>query len=360
VSHVQKGAALIVKDQTPATLVATSFFALSLVLWPAVVALAADPAPATAGGPVSEAPPVTTVTVVEDGAESTFATQSRTVGDVLAERGIHASAGDYVSLDPSTPIVDGARIVVRTAIPIRLRVGAELRTVRSADATVGDLLRDEHVALGTGDDVLPSRTSELVANETIDVVRVRTWYVRERARISPSVEQRTDAHMLAGQKETLADGVPGMRETIVRFTQRNEERPQSAVVASRIVRAPRAKIVVRGLATYVSLAHAASQSFERAVHLAGSAIHMIATAYTAGCYGCSGITASGLRAGFGIIAVDPSVIPLGTKVFIPGYGRAIAGDTGGAIVGNRVDLGMNHLADALRFGRRAMTVYVLK
>jgi 3D (Asp-Asp-Asp) domain-containing protein len=67
-----------------------------------------------------------------------------------------------------------------------------------------------------------------------------------------------------------------------------------------------------------------------------------------------------MHAGFGIIAVDPHIIPLGTKLMIPGYGRAIAGDTGGAIIGHRVDLGMNTLADAIRFGRRPMTVYVLK
>jgi len=351
---------LIVNDQSTAIRVATSFFALALILTSSGVALAADPSPGTPAGSVSEAAPVPTVTVVEDGAESTFATQSRTVGDVLAERGIHVSAGDYVSLDQSAPIAEGTRIVVRTAIPIRLRVGTESRTVHSAAATVGDLLRDEHVALGNGDEIMPARTSELVANETIDVVRVRTWYVKERTHVAPGVEQRTDAHMLAGQTETLADGVAGIRETTVRFTQRNEERPQSVVVASRLVRAPHAKIVVRGLATYDSLAHAASQGFARAVHFAGNAIHMIATAYTAGCYGCSGITASGLRAGFGIIAVDPSVIPLGTKVFIPGYGRAVAGDTGGAIQGHRIDLGMNSESAALQFGRRPVTLYILR
>jgi 3D (Asp-Asp-Asp) domain-containing protein len=96
------------------------------------------------------------------------------------------------------------------------------------------------------------------------------------------------------------------------------------------------------------------------MRIAGSALHMIETAYTAGCYGCSGITASGVRAGFGIIAVDPSVIPLGTKVFIPGYGRAVAGDTGGAIQGHRVDLGFDSESAAIQFGRRPVTIYVLR
>jgi 3D (Asp-Asp-Asp) domain-containing protein len=58
--------------------------------------------------------------------------------------------------------------------------------------------------------------------------------------------------------------------------------------------------------------------------------------------------------------VDPRVIPLGTRLFIPGYGLAVAGDTGGAIHGNRIDLGFNSLRDALLFGRRPVTVYRLK
>ncbi len=86
---------------------------------------------------------------------------------------------------------------------------------------------------------------------------------------------------------------------------------------------------------------------------------MVATAYTANCYGCSGMTASGQHAGHGIVAVDPRVIPLGSHLYIPGYGQAIAGDTGGAIHGNRVDLGFNSNSDAMQFGRRSVTVYVL-
>ena len=65
-----------------------------------------------------------------------------------------------------------------------------------------------------------------------------------------------------------------------------------------------------------------------------------------------GITATGTKAGHGTVAVDPSVIPLGSKVFIPNYGEAVAADTGGAIVGNRIDLGMDTFQECYSFGRR--------
>ena len=88
-------------------------------------------------------------------------------------------------------------------------------------------------------------------------------------------------------------------------------------------------------------------------------ITMEASAYLPSDGGGSGITATGAVARHGIVAVDPRVIPLGTKVFIPGYGIAVAADTGGAIKGQRIDLCMENYYDAIQFGRRDISVYVL-
>lgn len=85
---------------------------------------------------------------------------------------------------------------------------------------------------------------------------------------------------------------------------------------------------------------------------------MNATAYAGG-----GLTAMGLKpvrnpSGISTIAVDPSVIPLGTKVYISGYGNAICSDTGGSIKGNRIDLYMNSEAESLNWGRKTVTLYI--
>ena len=74
-------------------------------------------------------------------------------------------------------------------------------------------------------------------------------------------------------------------------------------------------------------------------------LNVYATSYDPNCTGCSNTTATGMRAGYGVIAVDPNIIPLGTQVYIPGYGTAIAGDTGGSIQGNVIDLGFNDLSE---------------
>ncbi|WP_227935133.1 LysM peptidoglycan-binding domain-containing protein [Alkalihalobacillus deserti] len=91
---------------------------------------------------------------------------------------------------------------------------------------------------------------------------------------------------------------------------------------------------------------------------------MSATAYTASCSGCSGVTATGINLinnpNKKVISVDPSVIPLGSKVYVEGYGHAIAGDTGGAIVGNKIDLFIPNKQDANNWGVRDVKVTVFK
>lgn len=90
---------------------------------------------------------------------------------------------------------------------------------------------------------------------------------------------------------------------------------------------------------------------------------MEATAYTAYCNGCSGATSTGIdlrtNPNQKVIAVDPNIIPLGSRVYVEGYGTAIAGDTGGAIKGNKIDVFIPNLSDALKFGRRTVEVRVL-
>ncbi|WP_088040899.1 3D domain-containing protein [Bacillus sp. EAC] len=93
-------------------------------------------------------------------------------------------------------------------------------------------------------------------------------------------------------------------------------------------------------------------------------IKMKATAYTAKCKGCSGKTSTGLNLKSNpklkVISVDPKVIPLGSKVYVEGYGYAIAGDTGGALKGNKIDVFIPNKTKALNWGVKTVTVKVFK
>lgn len=93
-------------------------------------------------------------------------------------------------------------------------------------------------------------------------------------------------------------------------------------------------------------------------------ITVSASAYTANCNGCSGITSTGINLKrnpeLKVIAVDPSVIPLGTKVYVEGYGYAIAGDTGGSIKGNKIDVFFPTKGEAYKWGRKNVKIKILK
>lgn len=89
-----------------------------------------------------------------------------------------------------------------------------------------------------------------------------------------------------------------------------------------------------------------------------------ASAYTANCNGCSGVTSTGINLkrnpDVKVIAVDPDIIPLGTKVYVEGYGYAVAGDTGGAIKGNKIDVFFPTKSEAYKWGRKAVKIKILK
>lgn len=106
-----------------------------------------------------------------------------------------------------------------------------------------------------------------------------------------------------------------------------------------------------------------TMAYSSAVNNSGQEYTMRATAYTAYCTGCSGITANGtdIRSNPNqkVIAVDPRVIPLGTKVWVEGYGEATAADTGGAIKGNKIDVFIPTEGQARNWGVRTVTVKIL-
>lgn len=90
----------------------------------------------------------------------------------------------------------------------------------------------------------------------------------------------------------------------------------------------------------------------------GTVMYVNATAYSADDPGNSAYTALGTHVRHGIIAVDPDIIPLGTHVYIPGYGDAVAEDVGGAIHGHRIDVAFDTRAEALAFGRQDIEIYI--
>ena len=123
------------------------------------------------------------------------------------------------------------------------------------------------------------------------------------------------------------------------------------------------KVKATNTASQSTSSNQSSNQSQQSIHKEVRTLTVEATAYTADCAGCSGGTATGIDLNNSpnkkVIAVDPNVIPLGSRVYVEGYGEAIAGDTGGAINGNIIDLHVTTKAEAYQWGRRTVEVTIL-
>ena len=292
-------------------------------------------------------------------AQTVQLTSAATVGAFLKERGITVGTGDYVHPSLDTPIAPGMLIEYSASVPVTLATGSDRTAIVTNAADVGALLEERGIRLGAYDKVSPSLADPIAAGETIRVTHIAKWISAQTIPIAPKTVRAIDFALPPGKSKVVSPGRAGARLAIISFVS-TDGKLRKRILASHVLRKPHIRVIAEGVGTYAAFADFAQRGLQKTAYIAANAMDMIATAYTAECAGCSGYTATGYRAGRGIVAVDPRVIPLGTKLFIPGYGFAIAGDTGGAIVGNRIDLGFNSYSDAIQFGRRPIKVYTLR
>ena len=233
---------------------------------------------------------------------------------------------------------------LNSSFDVTVAADGRTRTITSENTTVGQLLKNAGIELGALDEVSPSVDSIVMEPTSIKIVRVEIKKVVETTAVDFKTTYKNDSSLASGKTKTLTKGVKGERETVYEVTYRDGKEVKRTEQSSRITKEPTNAVVAKG--TKISVAGGAIN--------ASRTIRMEATAYSGG-----GITASGLAARVGRVAVDPRVIPLGTKLYISGYGYCVAADTGGAIKGNRVDLYFNSESQCRQFGRRQVTVYVL-
>jgi 3D (Asp-Asp-Asp) domain-containing protein len=170
--------------------------------------------------------------------------------------------------------------------------------------------------------------------------------------LSYGVHTVFDPSLALGHNVVAASGTPGVAMETVRRIYQGAKVVSVAIVGERVVRAAKPEIVHIG-------AKLPEVSRGQLLGRVTATLNMVATAYWADPSWSNGRTATGVPARYGVAAVDPTVIPLGTRLYIPGYGYAVAADTGGAIVGDRIDLCFDTGQQALDYGRQSVTIYVL-
>ncbi|OGE26846.1 hypothetical protein A3C26_03005 [Candidatus Daviesbacteria bacterium RIFCSPHIGHO2_02_FULL_39_12] len=200
----------------------------------------------------------------------------------------------------------------------------------------------------------PSLTETLPVNQPITTQSSFTEKLQEETEIIfKKVVYEDDPEIEAGEEKILDEGEDGKKTKIVKITNSNDGEEYSREIVSVETTPAKNKKILRG--TKIIWKSIQTQDGEIKYW---KKMRVYATHYDSHCLGCNEWTAIGMRAGKGVIAVDPKVIPLRSKVYITGYGMAVAGDTGGAIKGNIIDLGFDD-AKTAGWSARFVDIYLL-
>jgi uncharacterized protein YabE (DUF348 family) len=301
------------------------------------------------------------ITIAVDGKASKVTTFSSTYAEVLMKENVEVGSKDKVVPSLDSKVENGSTINITRAVKVKIAVDGKTLDVESAEANVGDMLAAEGVKLADQDKVSPSRDSKLQDGTEVAIVRVNTADITQVSPVEYATVVKNDSSILKGVKKIVQAGQAGEKSAVFKVTYENGAEVSRSLVSETVTKKPVQKIVATGTAVAVAATAATSRGGDFS---ASKVINMKTTAYNSAETG-SNITASGAVAvrnatGYSTIAVDPSVIPLGTKVYVEGYGYAIAQDTGGAIKGNIIDLYFNSMSEVNAWGVKYVNVYILQ
>ncbi|MDO8611562.1 MAG: G5 domain-containing protein [Dehalococcoidia bacterium] len=284
-------------------------------------------------GAVMELPEPVRFTLHEDGFASAVFSSRPTVGLALVALGSGPGRYDRVWPALDTPLTAGLHIFVQRATAVGLSVGGgEPATVYTHSNTVAELLAERGVELLDGDSVTPGPAAALFDGMTVDVTVVRSETESEDTPIPFLTYYRDDSSLPEGEYAELQAGADGYVHREYAVTYENGAAVGRVLLSETVVE-PDDWIIAQGTAV-VAAAVAAPAGDPGCPRT----LRVWATWYTAASAG-GGNTATGTVVRKGTVAVDPRVIPLGTQMYIPGYGYGVAEDTGGAVIGNIIDLG---------------------
>ncbi|CED99914.1 hypothetical protein B4064_3298 [Caldibacillus thermoamylovorans] len=291
-----------------------------------------------------------------NGEEKKVWTTRKTVKEFLAESEIAIKEQDQLSVPLEAKIKQGLIINLDTAFQVVVNDGGEERTVWSTSTTVADFLEQQGIKLNELDRVEPGLDQMIGENVPINIVRVEkvTDVVEEPLEFA-TVTQK-DSNLESGKQQVVQEGKTGKVQKTYEVILENGQEVSKTLISENVMENATDKIVAVGTKEMTQLVSRGTET--------GKEFYVSSTAYTASCNGCSGKTATGIdlhaNPGAKIIAVDPSVIPLGTKVYVEGYGYAIAADTGTRIKGNKIDVFFASQSDAYRWGQRTVKIKILQ
>lgn len=298
------------------------------------------------------------ITVVVDGEPVKLVTYQKTFDSALKRADINLDIKDKVDKALNSKIVNNDVITINRAVNLKVFVDNKELNIKSAEKDIALMLNTEKITLSANDKVSPPIETKLSTGMDVWITRVETETIQEVKPVDFKTVIRNDNNTLKSHSKVLQKGVSGEKNVTLNVTYENGKEVSREVVKEVIVKEPQSKIIVQGTLPVISFSRGDSSK------ASGKILNVKATAYWA-VYGVNNTyTASGRKAvrnpnGYSTIAVDPKVIPMGTKLYVEGYGYAIAADRGSDVLGNFIDVYFNTRQEARNWGVKYLKVQIL-
>ncbi len=226
---------------------------------------------------------------------------------------------------------------------LEVKVDGIAKVLNTKQSNPYEIIRSAGVNLGPNDIVS-------VEGKTIKVTRAEERLIQVDSEVQFTTERRVDYKLDPEASVVISQGHNGLKREVIKLTLVGGKEVGRETVSTHVIIEPVKQIIAYNPKSKT----VTKQGLPDNVWINREMI-VEATAYTF----TGNNTATGVAPRVGLVAVDPKVIPLGTKLYIEGYGMALAADTGGAIKGMKVDVFFNTLKECLNWGRRKVKIYVL-
>lgn len=308
-----------------------------------------------------------TIVIAHDGQEIQVSTLASTVEDVLRKQNIVIGEGDKIIPKLNEKIKDGTKIVIHRAFEVKLVDGEIEKHVLTAENNVKDLIDSLNIQLKEEDKIEPMLEEPIREGQVIKITRVTREVVVETQELPFQTVFKNNKDLEKGKTQKVQEGKKGLREIKFEILYEDGVEVAREIVEETIVENAVNEVIEKGTLALLATSRGDITRYS-------NVLTMTATAYDLSFQSTGkkpgdkyyGLTASGTKVRPGVVAVDPNVIPLGTKLYIEStdgsahYGYASAEDKGGAIKGNKIDLFFETPQEVKRFGRRKVKVYVLE
>lgn len=304
------------------------------------------------------------VTLSVNSNDTVISTYTNTVKELLVEQDIDLDDVSSTGVALDSEIHDGQTVSVELTNHYKVLVDGKTLKVSMAAESVGDVLNEAGVTLGEHDIVEPNVSEAATTDLIIDIHRVTIEEEIRETELAYSVETQKDSTMFSGEKKVVQTGQTGLQTDTYLVTYRDGECYSEELLDTEVSE-PVTEIVAVGTITVAEDNDDAENSENEStasnqVAPNGMSYSKVITCKATAYHEPEGsLTKSGTLSRVGAIAVDPSVIPLGTKLYVEGYGYCVAEDTGGLIKGNRIDVYFNSEDECITWGVKNVTVYIL-